>query len=350
MTGWRFCRGVPLIWCLIVVLSGALLGGCSQASSPAELYLQRLAGALDQSVPAAGRELLATFPTGNELRLPRLAPKLGLTDVPAVQRCELGPLVGARNGALGRVQQPSQRFLYDVALLKQLRSCTEPGPTLSQLQAERTAELGVSLFNALFAGEEWHALATPPIVHRPQPVDQLGLQRIIGALRSIVREPLAADVANLEEHLARLRTAQALGRQRLAWQTQSEVLERATRMLQLARVENPGCRNGKPTENGRIRKRVFERYYVAGLQPELADQGQADRGWLKALGELVVAATQVVPDAAAAERVARWHQSVLGDQPQHEFGRWQAAIAAHTQAWQWQLRACALMPKAGSSQ
>jgi len=295
--------------------------GCSRETEPGQIYLQRLAGALDQGGFDLPNEEspLPLFPLGDTLFIKRREAKLGVANLLAVHRCELGPLVGARNGGLGRVHTPSQRFLYDLELLAGLATCTSAGDALREIERERAAELPVAAFNALFAGEEWHDFATPAVAE-------------------------LETTAGFEEDLAVLRFSQALGEQRTRWREQSRVLETATQMLRRAREDNPGCRNGAPTEAGRIRRNVFEIYYAQGFQPQLATQAQPDRGWLLHLVRLLEVALLEVGHLPQARRIADWHAQVLGLEPAHEFGRWKTALAEHTQAWQWQLRACGLLP------
>jgi hypothetical protein len=213
--------------------------------------------------------------------------------------------------------------------------------------------LGVAAFNALFTGEEWHEFATPPIGPGATQRDAAGIERTLLALNALVAassrgDPDSQAILKVEDHLAVVRFSYALGVQRRNWVEQSELLERATSMLLRALVTNPACRTGKPTEQGKIRRNIFEQYYVARLQPELARQGQPDRGWVRAVAVLVNSTLAAGADSGTtwpqAEAVERWHQAVLGEHPESEYGRWKYAIAAHTSAWQRQLGLCGLMP------
>jgi len=289
---------------------------------------------------------LQLFPLGDELFIARDDAKLAVSNLLAVHRCALGPLVAARNGGLGRVHTPSQRYLYDLELLAGLGACESASDVLLQLKRKRTSELPVSAFNALFAGEEWHDFATPAAARSETIQDSGGLSRTLARL--FVTLSLRSDdkqhTSAFEDDLSVLRFSRALGEQRRAWRAQSQVLEVATRMLNRARDENPGCRNGAPTEAGRIRRNVFDIYYAQGYQPQIAAQAQPDRGWLLQLVRLLDATLLDLLQTPQAQRVAQWHAQVLGTQTDQEFGRWQAAVADHTQAWQWQLRACGLLP------
>ncbi len=162
-SGFRFQHSLRVLRLLAISLVFNV--GCSLNDDPGLLYLQRLAGALDQDTPTPLQSLtpLRSFPSGAQLAIERKARKLSVLDLMAVHRCQLGPLVAARNGSMGRVQGPSQRFLYDLALLQGLDACATKSPVLVEVRAERLAELPVSRFNALFAGSEWHDFATPPL-------------------------------------------------------------------------------------------------------------------------------------------------------------------------------------------
>ncbi len=339
-----------------VVLTIAGICGCSSTDDPGELYLTRLASALNQTADGyldkfSNEPPLELFPQGDALFISRADSKLSVLNLLEVHRCELGPLVGARNSGLGRVHTPSQRFLYDLELFAGLKACETAGEALRQIETERGAELPISAFNALFAGEEWHDFATPAVAESSDSVETGSLSRALANLlpvfsqKSNTAQSIAAtELDNFEEQLSVLRFSRALGEQRRRWRQQSRVLEAATQMLLRARDENPGCRTGAPTEAGHIRRNIFDTYYAQGYQPQLALQAQPDRGWLAQVSQLLRATLEGVRHTSQGRRVERWHAQVLGEQPDEEFGRWKAAISGHTQAWQWQLRACGLLP------
>lgn|GEM_PF-3001993 len=344
-------RFLALALAFLVPFTTAIVGGCGSTSDPGRLYLERLAGALGQSagdypLSSTKESPLALFPRGDELLITRAERKLSILNLLEVHRCDLGSLVGARNSGLGRVHTPSQRFLYDLELFAGLKACKSAGDALRSIETERGAELPISAFNALFAGEEWHNFVTPPAAAPAAGFDSGSLARALASLLPLLSlEPAdQAARANFEEHLSVLRFSRALGEQRRSWMQQSRVLETATQMLLRAQVENPGCRNGTPTEAGRIRRNVFETYYAQGYQPQLAVQAQPDRGWLALVSQLLNATLDRIRHTSQGRRVARWHAQVLGADRDQEFGRWKAAIDGHTQAWQWQLRACGLLP------
>ena len=334
-----------------VVVAFVGVGGCSSADDPGELYLKRLASALGQSANSylenfSNEPPLELFPTGDALFISRAESKLSIFNLLEVHRCELGSLVGARNSGLGRVHTPSQRFLYDLRLFAGLSACESAGDDLRQIETERGAELPISAFNALFAGEEWHDFATPAAAKPVSRVDSGSLSRALANLFPLLSLKSANEesLRGFEQQLSVLRFSRALGEQRRSWRLQSQVLEAATQMLLRARDENPGCRNNAPTEAGQIRRTVFTTFYAQGYQPQLALQAQPDRGWLGQVAQLVEATLKRVRHTSQGQQVARWHAQVLGPEPDQEFGRWKAAIAGHTQAWQWQLRACGLLP------
>lgn len=329
------------------------LVACDTHLSNSERYLQRLANALDVAPTPVATIDLTRFPATSSLVIKRPSSKINLLEFLEVNRCNLGSLVGARNSGLGRVHTASQRWLYDTQLVAGLLACEESTPALQALATSRQAELGIAAFNALFTGAEWHGFVTPALAENLLVVDEGGVERALLALTALFVSAELGGInseamSEFEGHLATLRFSAALGEQRRAWAVQSETLEQATRMLLSALETNPACRTGTPTEAGKIRQSVFQQFYVAGVQPELAGQGQPDRGWLRALSALVasvVAGTAidgVVPPQA--EQVEDWHQHVFGEHPANEYGRWKAAISAHSSAWQRQLGICGLMP------
>jgi len=355
---WLALHSLTVLMALSPVVLSMALAGCDSAPSIHTTYLERLGSALELEFEPMVVEPLTLFPASNTLVIERPAEKIDLLDFLQVTRCDMGALVGARNSSLGRVQSASQRWLYDTALVQGLRGCGELNPQLRALVERRQAELASAAFNALFTGKEWHAFATPPLATTGEPFDAATVERALLSLTAMVtavseRSSAVVVMQSLEDDLANLRFSAALGEQRRAWAEQAATLETATQMLHQALEINPACRNGKPTPRGRIRQNVFEQFYVNALQPELARQGQADRGWVRAIATLVaevldanrsVAVNQSTPLPGQLLVVERWHKQVLGTHPQSEFGRWKAAIMAHSRAWQRQLGVCGLMP------
>ncbi len=83
---------------------------------------------------------------------------LGLIDFLSLQQCELGFLVANKNSILGKVMPNSQRFLYEVHVIKALNECDKGSASLQkklkQIASNKRVELSKAYANALFNSDE----------------------------------------------------------------------------------------------------------------------------------------------------------------------------------------------------
>ena len=217
---------------LLLALHVLFAAACSSDESPGTLYLDRLAGVLEQDVPPSLSALAESrqFSPAPQVQIERPAKKLGVLELIDVHHCQLGPLVAARNGALGRVQTPSQRLVYDQRLIAGLEACESVSEALQNVLLERKRELPVARFNALFGGKEWHDFATPPVARA---ADETGddaarqssdtpVLSALTTLSEVLTGPVdLASLDGFEEALGELRFSRALGIQRQHWQEQA---------------------------------------------------------------------------------------------------------------------------------
>ena len=302
---------------LLLATAVTLLAGCGEGGSEALLgdYQRHLADALAlEAPPRADPDNIGAFPERDQRLFDIAETREGMLDVYALRGCHIASLVAGRNNQLGRVAPPSQRWLYELELWRQLSECwnTEVPATLSDASRERlsrltdlkTEQLPRVSWNALFASEEWvknFSRASAPLA--PEALDEAGPR---SAALAYLRETTlhqfdpgwAADSATLEGHFKTLQerpfSAELLRTLLLAEQR----LDEASTLIEqsLARPDGEAC----PVDPGRL----TDAPEAARLTEWLSALERAARHWLEAIDALLDA--QVAPPPAVAEYRRDW--------------------------------------------
>lgn len=111
------------LWLLLCLgLSGCADNSLKQAF---EDYRSRLANVLHVAPANAAQPAPLRYPAlrGMKQNIPEL--NINLRDFYALNQCEVNSLIAERNTALGKIQAPSQRYVYERKLLSGLRDCRE---------------------------------------------------------------------------------------------------------------------------------------------------------------------------------------------------------------------------------
>ncbi len=149
---------------VIIVTSFLALTGCENNSAEDSLktYNERLANVLDVSpsqVPDTDIPQLANI---RELALPIEDIRIGLLDAYELRKCGLFQLIAERNSVLGKVQDKTHRFRYELLFMDGLENCLETLPKdadilpdIKQLHQLKQQQLPIYLWNMLTTGEEW---------------------------------------------------------------------------------------------------------------------------------------------------------------------------------------------------
>ena len=107
---------------------------------------------------------------------------IGLLEFLSLQQCDLGILVGKKNSVLGKVMPNSQRFLYEVRVIKALNEC-EPESVvlrskLSQVAVTKRAELAKAYANAIYNSQETDVFYSVSNGYLPLSENQSGFQSL----------------------------------------------------------------------------------------------------------------------------------------------------------------------------
>jgi len=329
---------------LASLAAALLLTACADRSEPAqqaaqERYLTRLSRVLDRPVAPAPAAALPDYPARRALTLALPARRIDWLDFLTLHRCDLGALVGFRNSPLGRLQQPSQRLGYELALLDRAEACELPaaaadGQGLAELLAEKRSARPVYYWNATFAGPEWREpLTAAGAVSAADPARRLG--RFVDHWQAA--EQGRFELAAFERDLGALRGLRWLPAARQRWQGQRRTLEAAADAL--GGAGGRLCRNGRPTVASVRAVNVLEKVYLREMQPVLARTLGRDGAVVRVLAALLRDFGEVAPPAFQA-----WYRQVLDPRAPSEWQRTIDASRRHSEAWQQFLGDCAIDP------
>ncbi len=332
-------------WCRRIALAGCVLASVQCSPPPDNAfaeYLGRVQRLLGTEVSVAVEQRLPRYPNRGLLR--RAVPSLSIDvlDFVELHDCDLAAAVGYRNSPLGRVQRPSQRLGYESVWLAGARACAADGMEwLEPLIAKKQAAVPAVFWNATFAGEEFARLLGASGVSGGPGVGYL-LRELADAYATVASARFDLDA--FERVLGALGANPWLAPARRAWDLERRHLDAVSRALTDA--SEGVCRTGAPTPKSRALVNVFQRYYVDGLQPAIAQRHAADRDAVAALAALVELGGDDLP-----REFAGWYDLVLaaGDQAS-EWSRLAAARMGHAAAWSRLFTRCGVDPARGLAQ
>ena len=149
----------------------SLITGCGdQGPTPIfDDYENRLYRTLEIEVDDQNAQVTQAHflkPRPEQWQLPLKSLDLGPLDFLALTGCELQIIVGKRNSSLGKLAKPSQQLVLDIEFLQRAPAClshlreSQADPDLiAKVEAAQTlkkSQLESRIFNAIFAGPEWH--------------------------------------------------------------------------------------------------------------------------------------------------------------------------------------------------
>lgn len=115
---------------------------------------------------------------------------IGLLDFLSLQQCDVGAVAGRKNSILGKVMPDSQRFLYELDIIRAIESCDIKSDDLSeelQLVAKtKQLELPKAFSNAIFNGAESDAFFSLSNGYLPLDYSTAQQQDLLDALSRLV--------------------------------------------------------------------------------------------------------------------------------------------------------------------
>lgn len=263
-----------------------LLCACSRDQSEwrFEDYHARLARSLklDTGFTAEALEP-ARLPRKRLLQRPQADVRISMIEFLSLYNCTIHEIIGQRNSVLGKVAPASQRLFNDLSLLHHAPACvaslradgrTELADTLSDALEMKRQGLAGAIVNATLASDEFTGLWQIPDRLDTYPVNN-GSETgsALAYIESEVSRWLAGDyrhdASRFESALGTLRYGQAGHLIRAAALSKAGV-DAANRLVQQRQAGRPLCYGGKPSDQGRILRRVIDGYFVGEIQAWLA--------------------------------------------------------------------------------
>lgn len=331
VNGWF--RGCLFCACTLVLACSA------EQTTPGEVYLQRLADALQTNVKKPVAPTPIAFPQRRELLLDIPRQEISVVEFANLHRCDMGGLIGARNSGLGRLAGDMERLRYELAWIFAAERCVAAGQTwLDEHLIEKRENLPRVVWNATVASPQFSSAmgATGDSLN----ADVTPLQGITDMTAELLQhhrhvpEYLDATVTDLSSTLRDLAAQLRIGRRLQSWQQTTGVLEAATAAL--ADRQGRICLTGQPTPRMHRLVRVFQNYYLARWQAEFAPRLARDRQWIDALQRLIQLHAGVATPAFMA-----WFETSVHARTS-VWNLLQSAIQSHVQVWQQLLQSCGM--------
>ncbi|TBX27310.1 hypothetical protein TK45_00730 [Bowmanella sp. JS7-9] len=261
--------------------------------------------------------------------------QITLSDFHQLKGCAAQSLIAERNTTLGKLQAPSQRFLYQRALLEALGTCQTSNSDdtlvkkLAGWQQDLQARQPYSIARLVDQSRE----ITNSLTNSGQGiVSEESYSASLAAfsyLARVVTQQVKADSKTLETHL------QQIDRQRLPKRLYNQFKMQAHYLNALNDWQNNltfTCPNGRAGKSVEYAVNVFNRYFIQGIQ---ADAGQAN--------QLYYTLMPTLETLKSVELVSPEFRTNI-DAITLAFNASQQAIREHVTFWQDVYRRCEIKP------
>lgn len=264
---------------------------------------------------------------------------IGLLDFLSLQQCDVGAVAGRKNSILGKVMPDSQRFLYELDIIRAIESCDINNDSLSeelhQVALTKRAELPKAFGNALFNGAESDAFFSLSNGFLPLNYSTAEQQELLNSLNRLVvigdnlqNLPLV-DAGTFEEDLKVLMDSEYAGRLLYSLARIRDYLDLVASNVR--ELNSDVC--GAPMT---FLKQQFEMHYVKKIQPYM---GRINRGVYQVLPLL----NQLfeISQPLSVEMIVFSRQFSL-QQQDGEWQRYQLASQHHAKEWSALFERCSI--------
>ncbi|WP_243711912.1 MULTISPECIES: DUF3080 family protein [Marinomonas] len=255
---------------------------------------------------------------------------VSILDFLSLQQCDVGFLVGEKNSVLGKVMPASQRFLYEINIIRAIESChignVQLAEKLNAIAKIKRQELPVAFTNAVFNGAEGKDFFSLSNGFLPLKNDLTHYQVLLASLRDI--NALGANLSSLpklegkafEEDLKALSDSEYAGQLIYSLAQLSRFLSVVSEAIE----DLPEGVCGPPVT---FLKQQFERHYIKIIQPYMAKINATAYQILPLIRQAAVYG-QPLPKA-----LDQYLSMLSLDQKEGLWGRYQRASQRHAQAW-----------------
>ncbi|MGH1463151.1 MAG: DUF3080 family protein [Neptuniibacter sp.] len=350
---------------ILIFLVSATLTGCGgdQPEAMMENYTSRLSRVLGVDSELPNRTEPPLFPLRRERLMQTTEIREGLFDVLKLKTCKLLPLIAERNSSLGKVYPPSQKMLYELKFYNTVLHClnvvkADPGTDpefLSQLNdiyLIKDQNLAAEIWNGVYTSSEVESNfsigeSPLPLSNDGSVASMLNAFSTLSDLGKLAKDRdewlLPTYVYSIEpvyEQLYRNRSgAKILSSLTLV----TQYLNYAATLIEDRLEKRPICFNGLVSEQGKILKNVFYKYYAGEFQPYMAYVHKSTKTWFDLNNHLIESlkvSGLVLPSA-----INDYHHRVLKTNSDDSlWSEYQSARERHTRSWQNILEQCGMMP------
>lgn len=267
---------------------------------------------------------------------------IGLLDFLSLQQCDVGIVVGKKNSILGKVMPDSQRFLYELDIIRAIESCDIDDETLAnELQfvaQKKRLELPIAFGNAIFNGEESKAFFSLSNGFFPFNDTTGNQQELLSALNRLVYiGKHLADLPNVdgnvfENDLRILMNSEYAGK--LLY-----TLAQLTRYLSLVSVEIEALDKDVCGAPIKYLKQQFDIHYVERIQPYMGRLNRSSYQILPLLNQLTKLSSPFSSD------MMRFLNQFLLQDKNSEWRRYQYASQMHAKQWSKLFESCSVALK-----
>ena len=320
----------------IILLSGIILAGVNGCDTrfKAEAVLSQYVADLNRSqfvsISSPAMVMPASLPSSRHRQQSLTQFDIGLLDFLSLQQCDVGIVAGRKNSILGKVMSDSQRFLYELDIIRAIESCDIKNESLSKelhhIAQQKRLELPIAFGNALFNGIESEAFFSLSNGFLPLNYSTAEQQELLGALNRLVvigdnlEDLPVVDAAVFEGDLKILMDSEYAGRLLYS-------LARITGYLDVVANKVKTLDEGVCGAPMIYLKQQFEAHYVKVVQPYM---GRINRGAYQVLPLL----NRLFEISEPLSRDVRTfsHQFSL-QEPGSEWQRYQLASQFHAKQW-----------------
>jgi hypothetical protein len=262
-----------------IILAGVV--GCDtrfQAEDVLSQYVADLNRSQFLSISSPAIVMPASLPSSRHRQQSLTHFDIGLLDFLSLQQCDVGIVAGRKNSILGKVMPDSQRFLYELDIIRAIESCDIKDESLSkeldQIAQQKRRELPMAFGNALFNGAESDVFFSLSNGFLPLNYSTAEQQELLDALNRLVvvgehleRLPII-DANVFEGDLKILMDSEYAGQLLYSLVRVSSYLNRVSTKIKV--LDDDAC--GAPVA---YLKQQFEVHYVKVIQPYM---GRINRG------------------------------------------------------------------------
>jgi len=334
---------------LILVLQCFLLIGCDRntAESSLQSYNERIANVLGVSPSKDPMTEIPVFPGIRELVLPIEDIRIGLLDAFELRKCGVFHLIAERNSTLGKVQDKTHQFRYELLLMDGLEHCidtlplnSELLPNIKQFHQLKRQHLPLYLWNMLTTGEEWRRQFN--LHYRPFPLDrfpgEIESQEAMRYLQFIHRMIKAQETVppnqaeRLLFHQQQIHAFRYFGQLVYSIARTRDWLESTIRLLE-ANESTILCGPNRNQQKAVYLSNVFNRFFIAKIQPYLVELDSQYRQIQTPLQALLQPPSEISSDFSA------YYQSYIAGDLYDSFRQ---TTMNHVKFWQRTFKRCGM--------